>query len=164
VAFYAMLFATPQWQRLVPQSLDIFPNAASTALQYLSLTFPANQGWTQYNGLQMLAYSTTVFVASPLALITGLLQAPAIAAKVGLAWCRLNRQVARTVHFAVLVWMLFFIFVHTVMVWITGLLVNVNHMTTGADTASWTGLWFYALWMAVVVVVWAAATPLTLRY
>jgi DMSO/TMAO reductase YedYZ molybdopterin-dependent catalytic subunit len=31
-------------------------------------------GWLQYNGLQMIAYFTTVFVAAPLAMITGLLQ------------------------------------------------------------------------------------------
>jgi len=163
VVFYVLLFATPQWQRLVPRSLDVFPNALSTALQYLSLNFPENQGWTQYNGLQILAYFTTIFVAAPLAFVTGLLQAPSIAAKLGLGWGRLNRQVARTVHFAVLLWMLFFIFVHTLMVWITGLLVNLNHMTTGTNTASWSGLGLYALWMTVVVVVWVAATPLTLR-
>jgi len=164
VIFYVLLFASPQWQRLVPQSWDVIPNAVSAALQYLSLNFPANQGWTQYNGLQVLTYFITIFIAAPLALITGLLQAPAIASRFGLGWGRINRQVARTVHFFVLLWMVFFIFVHTIMVWITGLLVNLNHITTGMNTPSWTGLWLYALWMAIVVVVWFAATPLTLRY
>lgn len=164
IVFYIMLFITPQWQRLVPRSWDVFPNAASVALQYLSLNFPANLTWSQYNGLEILTYFITVFIAAPLAFITGLLQAPAIAAKLGLAWGRLNRQVARTVHAAVLLWFLFFISVHTLMVWITGLLANLNHMTTGTDSTSWAGLWLYAAWMAVVVVVWLAATPLTLRY
>src|SRR5262249_31018020 len=50
------------------------------------------------------------------------------------------------------------------MIWITGLLVNLNHITIGMNTPSWTGLWLYAIWMAIVVVVWFAATPLTLRY
>jgi thiosulfate reductase cytochrome b subunit len=164
LVFYILLFVTSQWERLVPRSWDVFPNAGSAALQYLSLNFPANQGWTQYNGLQSITYFITVFIAAPLALITGLLQAPAIAGKFGLGWGRLNRQVARSVHFGVLCWMVFFIFVHTLMVWITGLLLNLNHMTTGTNSPSWVGLGLYALWMLVVVVVWFAATPLTLRY
>jgi hypothetical protein len=37
---YALLFWTGQWPRLVPTTWEVFPNAALTALQYLSLTFP----------------------------------------------------------------------------------------------------------------------------
>jgi len=164
VAFYVLLFTTGQWARLVPVNPSVFTNAVSTAIQYGSLHFPANKGWTQYNGLQILAYFVVVFVAAPLAFITGLLQAPAIAAKFGLGWGRINRQVARTVHFAVLVTFIGFIFVHTLMVWITGLLANLNHITTGVNVASWGGLWWYLGWMAIVVAVWWAASPLTLRY
>src|SRR5215471_6556070 len=164
VVFYLLLFTTGQWERLVPRDWTVIPNAVSTALQYLSLTFPANEGWTQYNGLQIIAYFVAVFIAAPLALITGLLQAPAIAAKFGLGWGRINRQVARTVHFLVLTYFVFFIFVHTLMVYITGLLVNLNHITTGMNTAAWAALWLYVIWMAIVVVVWFAASPLTLRY
>jgi DMSO/TMAO reductase YedYZ molybdopterin-dependent catalytic subunit/thiosulfate reductase cytochrome b subunit len=164
VAFYVLLFTTGQWARLVPVNPSVFTNAVSTAIQYGSLHFPANKGWTQYNGLQILAYFVVVFIAAPLAFITGLLQAPAIAAKFGLGWGRINRQVARTVHFAVLVIFVGFIFVHTLMVWITGLLANLNHITTGMNVASWNGLWWYLGWMAIVVAVWWAASPLTLRY
>jgi methionine sulfoxide reductase catalytic subunit len=57
-----------------------------------------------------------------------------------------------------------FILVHTVMVFMTGLLVNLNHITTGLNTATWTGLWLYVLWMVVVVVAWCAASPVTLRH
>jgi DMSO/TMAO reductase YedYZ molybdopterin-dependent catalytic subunit/thiosulfate reductase cytochrome b subunit len=164
VAFYALLFATGQWARLVPVNWSVFSNAVSTAIQYGSLTFPANKGWTQFNGLQLLSYFFIVFIAAPLAFITGLLQAPAIAAKFGLGWGRINRQVARTVHFAVMVSFVGFIFIHTTMVWITGVLLNLNHITTGANTRDWTGWWIYVAWMAIVVAAWWAASPLTLRY
>lgn len=163
-AFYVLLFTTGQWQRLVPRDWDVFPNAISTGLQYLSLDFPSNQGWTQYNGMQIIAYFIAVFIAAPAAFITGLLQAPAIAAKFGLGWGRINRQVARTVHFLVLTYFIVFIFAHTLMVYITGLLTNLNHITAGANTAAWTGLWLYVIWMAVVVTAWTVATPLTLRH
>ena len=99
--FYGLLFSTDQWMRIVPQSWDVFPNAASTALQYASLDFPPAGGWHQYNGLQALAYFTTVFVAAPLAVGTGVLQAPAVAARFRTAMGVLNRQVARTIHFGV---------------------------------------------------------------
>src|SRR5262245_27410888 len=164
LAFYVLLFATGQWQRLVPRDWTVIPNAISTALQYMSLTFPENKGWTQYNGLQILAYFVAVFIAAPLAPITGLLQAPSIAARFGFGWGPINRQVARTIHFGVLAFFVFFILVHTVMVYITGLIVNLNHITTGMNTPAWAGLWLYVIWMAIVVFLWFAATPLTLRY
>jgi len=45
LVFYVLLFATPQWKRLVPTSWGVFPNAASVAIQYLSLDWPADNGW-----------------------------------------------------------------------------------------------------------------------
>jgi DMSO/TMAO reductase YedYZ molybdopterin-dependent catalytic subunit/thiosulfate reductase cytochrome b subunit len=164
VTFYVLLFTTGQWARLVPRDWNIIPNAISTAVQYGSLQFPANIGWTQFNGLQLISYFVIVFIAAPLAFITGLLQAPAIAAKFGLGWGRINRQTARIAHFAFMVTFVGFIFIHTLMVWITGVLVNLNHITTGRNVASWTGWWLYVIWMAIVVAAWWAASPLTLRY
>jgi len=148
----------------VPVDWSVFTNAVSTAIQYGSLHFPKNVGWTQYNGLQILSYFIIVFVAAPLAFITGLLQAPAIAAKFGLGWGRINRQTARIVHFTFMTIFVGFIFIHTTMVYITGLLLNLTHITTGANFASWTGWWLYVAWMAIVVAVWWAASPITLRY
>lgn len=72
VVFYVLLFASGEWHRLVPASPSVFPDAASVLVQYLSLHWPADNGWAAYNGLQILAYFITVFVAAPLALITGL--------------------------------------------------------------------------------------------
>src|SRR5262249_43657599 len=164
VAFYVLLFSTGQWRRLVPVNWNVIPNAISTAVQYGSLDFPANKGWTQYNGLQILSYFIIVFIAAPLMFVTGLLQAPAIATRFGLGWGRVNRQTARIVHFTGLVTFVGFIFIHTTMVWITGVLVNLNHITTGCNTPSWTGWWLYVAWIAIVVGAWSVASPLTARY
>ena len=81
LAFYVLLFVTPQWKRLVPTSWNVFPNAASVGLQYLSLDWPRENGWVAYNGLALLAYFVTVFVAAPLALITGLGMSPALSTR-----------------------------------------------------------------------------------
>ncbi|MBB3601724.1 DMSO/TMAO reductase YedYZ molybdopterin-dependent catalytic subunit/thiosulfate reductase cytochrome b subunit [Mycolicibacterium sp. BK556] len=164
VLFIVLLFCTDQWKRLVPTSLDVFPNALSTALQYLSLQLPENAGFSTYNALQLLAYFITIFIAAPLAFVTGLLQAPSIAGRFGTGAGLLNRQVARTVHFGVLVWMLIFIVMHTVMIFITGFVGNVNHITLGTNTNSWWGVALYGAWMAIVIVFWLVASPLTIRY
>jgi methionine sulfoxide reductase catalytic subunit len=162
--FYVLLFSTGQWHRIVPQSWTVFPNALSTAIQYASLNFPTNEGFTEYNGLQILAYFITVFVAAPLALITGLLQAPAVAARFGTGRGLLNRQVARTIHFIILLWMLIFIATHVTMVFITGAVGNLNHITLGTDTHSYWALAIFAIAAAVVAVLWLFASPVTLRY
>ena len=162
--FIVLLFCTDQWKRLVPTSWDVFPNAISTALQYLSLDLPENAGFSTYNALQLIAYFITIFIAAPLAFVTGLLQAPSIAGRFGTGAGLLNRQVARTIHFGVLVWMLIFILMHTVMIFITGFVGNVNHITLGTNTNSWWGVGLYAAWMAVVVIFWLLASPLTIRY
>ncbi|WP_237158447.1 molybdopterin-dependent oxidoreductase [Mycolicibacterium fortuitum] len=162
--FYVLLFSTGQWQRIVPRSWDVFPNALSTAVQYASLQFPDNEGFIAYNGLQILAYFITVFIAAPLAFATGLLQAPAVAARFGTARGPLNRQVARTVHFGVWLWMVIFIAAHVTMVMTTGAVENLNHMTLGTDTHSYWALAIFGLVAAVVITLWLAASPLTIRY
>jgi len=162
--FYILLFSTDQWMRLIPVSWDIIPNAISTGIQYASLDFPPRSGWHQYNGLQMIAYFTTVFVAAPLAIITGLLQSPAVAARFSTQSGWLNRQVARTIHFSVLLYFVSFILVHVTMVFVTGLIGNLNHITRGVNNNSYGGLWLFLIGIALVVVAWLLATPFTLKF
>jgi thiosulfate reductase cytochrome b subunit len=164
VVFYILMFFTGQWHRLAPVSWELVPNAVSVALQYFSLDFPPSSGWAQYNALQMLAYFTTVFVAAPLALITGFLQSPAVATKLSSGRGIFNRQVARTVHFIVLLYFISFIATHVVMVFITGAVVNLNHITRGVDAADWSGVMLFAIGISIIVVLWIAATPFTLRF
>jgi sulfoxide reductase catalytic subunit YedY len=162
--FYALLFATSQWRRLVPTSWDVVPNATSALIQYLSLDWPKQDGWVAYNGLQMIAYFITVFIAAPLALLTGLGMSPALSTRFKRISRVLNIQAARSLHFLVLVWFLLFIVIHVTLVFTTGLLRNLNHIFAGGDNAGWLGFWVFAAVMTVVAVGWAAATPVTLRH
>ena len=162
--FYVLLFTTDQWHRLVPTTWAIFPNALSTALQYLSLRLPVDRSWTTYNSLQQLAYFLTVFVAAPLAVVTGLMQSPAIANRLGWFARILNRQAARTLHFGVLWWFLLFIFVHVTLVFITGARQNLNYMFAGVNDNSWKGLLVFSLAMIVVIVAWSVASPFTIKH
>jgi methionine sulfoxide reductase catalytic subunit len=164
LVFYALLFSTDQWHRLVPTSWSVFPGSVSTALQYLSLQFPADAAWTRYNSLQQLTYFITVFLAAPLATISGLMQSPAIANRLGALSRRMSRQAARSVHFLVLCWFLAFIFIHVTLVFITGMRDNLNFMFAGVNDDSWRGLAVFAVAMAVVGLGWAWASPFTLRH
>ncbi len=164
IVFYLLLFTTGQWQRVVPTSWQVVPNAASVLLQYLSLNWPTEGGWVAYNSLQLIAYFITVFVAAPLALVTGLGMSPALSTR----FTRLSRvlsiQTARSLHFLVLVWFLVFVVLHVTFVVTTGVLRNLNHIYTGRNDAGWAGLAVFTLSMAVLVAGWVAATPFTLRH
>jgi DMSO/TMAO reductase YedYZ molybdopterin-dependent catalytic subunit len=137
--FYVLLFATGHWQRLVPTSWAAFPHALSVLIQYLSLDWPTESGWTAYNSLQQFAYCITVFVAAPLAVLTGLGMSPALSTRFKRISTVLSTQTARSLR-------------------------NLNHIHTGRDGAGWTGFWIFAVSMVIVTVGWVAATPLTLRH
>ena len=164
IVFYVLIFSTGQWKRLVPMSWDVFPNAVSVTIQYLSLDWPVDNGWVNYNGLQLLAYFITVFIAAPLALITGLGMSPALSTRFRWISSRFSIQVARSLHFFVLCWFVFFVVVHVTLVLTTDALRNLNHMYGGRDDDSWVGFWIFAASLVVMIVAWVAATPLTYRF
>jgi len=162
--FYVLVFGTGHWTRLVPTTWSVFPNAASAALQYLSLDWPTSQDWLAYNSLQLLAYFVTVFVAAPLAFITGLGMSPALSTKFRRISSVLSIQVARSLHFLVLVWFLLFIVVHVTLVLTTEALRNFNMMYADRNDDSWQGFWIFAASLVVLTAVWVAATPVTYRH
>jgi methionine sulfoxide reductase catalytic subunit len=164
VLFVVLLVATDRWKRLVPTSWDVFPNALSVLIQYLSLDWPAENGWVAYNALQLIAYFVTVFIAAPLALVTGLGMSPALSTRFQRISSVLSIQAARSLHFLVLVWFLVFILMHTTFVFTTGLLVNLDHVYAGRTDGGWAGFWLFAASMVIVTVGWVAATPFTIRH
>ena len=163
IVFVIVLFATGQWMRIVPTSWDVFPNAASAALQYLSLHWPTENGWVNYNALQLLAYFTTVFIAAPLAIVTGLRMSAAWPKKAP----KLNKaypmELARALHFPVMLYFVAFMVVHVALVFATGALRNLNHMYAANNSENWTGLVIFAVSIVVVVGFWFLAQPIFLR-
>lgn len=164
IAIYVLLFSTDQWQRLVPTTWDVFPNAVSTALQYWSLNFPIDHSWTRYNSLQQLAYFTTVFIAAPTSIVTGFMQSPSLSNSSGWFGRVLNRQRARSLHFLVLWWFLLFILAHVTLVFITGARVNLNMMWGGVHDGSWRGFAVFVPLMTPAAIAWWSATPFTIRH
>ncbi|WP_426187988.1 cytochrome b/b6 domain-containing protein [Microbacterium sp. TWP3-1-2b2] len=169
IVFVVLLFATGQWMRVIPTSWDVFPNALSAALQYVSLDWPTENGWVNYNSLQQLAYGTTIFIAAPLAAITG--------ARMSGIWpknaARLNKaypvEWARALHFPVMLYFVVFIAIHVFLVFATGALRNLNHMYAAQGSVdpnayadNWTGFWFLVASLVVIAAAWVAARPMVL--
>lgn len=162
--FYVLLFATGQWRRIVPTSWDVFPDAVTVLIRYLSLDWPAENGWVVYNSLQLLTYFVTVFVFAPLAILSGLGMSPALSTRFPWIGRPLNIQLARSIHFLVMLWFVQFIVIHVTFVVTTGALRNLDHMFAGRDDDSWIGLGVFAVAMVVVALAWVAATPFTFRH
>lgn len=157
--FVVLLFATGRWMRIVPTSWEVFPNAVSAALQYVSFDWPTENGWVNYNSLQQLAYFIVVFVAAPLAALSG--------ARLSGVWPtrakRLNRvypvEVARAIHYPTMLFFVVFVVFHVGLVFATGALRNLNHMLAGQDVVSWAGMGVFVISIAVLAAVWSAARP-----
>ncbi|VXB63310.1 membrane hypothetical protein [Microbacterium sp. 8M] len=162
VIFIVLLFVTGQWMRLVPTSWEVFPNALSAALQYVSFDWPTENGWVNYNSLQQLAYFTVVFLAAPVAIATGFRMSglwPKKAEGLSKAY---PIELARAVHFPTMLFFVAFIVVHVALVLLTGMLRNLNHMFAAQDAVTWTGFWVFLLSLAVIAGGWIAARPLVL--
>lgn len=165
VVFWVLLFLTGQWIRIVPYSWDFIPNAVSAGLQYASLwSWPTEDGWTNYNSLQVLTYFATVFLAAPLAALTGFRMSPMWSAK----WQRLSKiypvELARKVHFPVMIYFVLFVIVHVVLVLSTGALRNLNHMFWGSDDpGSWAGFIVFVIGIAAIIAAWFALKPLVMQ-
>lgn len=127
----------------------------------LFLMFPIIRAGIQ---LQLLSYFVAIFITAPLAIKTGLMQGPAIANQFRRFGRILHRQAARSIHFVVLCYFVFFIGVHVTMIFITGLRGNLNHMFAGVNDNGNTGFVIFGVAMAIVAIVWALATPVALKY
>lgn len=160
--FAVLLFASGHWMRIVPTSWEVFPNALSALLQYMTLDWPVENGWVNYNSLQQLMYFLVVFIAAPLAAITGV--------RMSELWPKdaktLNRiypvEVARAVHFPTMLFFVLFILIHVFLVFSTGALRNLNHMFGGTDAVNWVGFWLFTAAIAITVAGWYAARPIVL--
>jgi thiosulfate reductase cytochrome b subunit len=157
--YVTLLFTTGQWMRIVPTTWEVFPNAISAALQYLTFTWPVENPWVAYNSLQVIAYFGVVFVLAPLAIVTGL--------RLSSAWPldapRLNRVLPerpiRRLHNLVLFAFMAFIVVHIDLVLFTGAVHNLNVIYAASNDVSWMGTVIFIASLAVLAAVWFALTP-----
>lgn len=163
VIFIVLLFVTGQWMRLVPTTWEVIPNAWSAAIQYASLNWPHENGWVNYNSLQQIAYFLIVFVAAPLAIITGIRMSnvwPGPKAAISKAY---PLPVARAIHYPVMIFFVLFVIAHVTLVLTTGALRNLNHMYAANNGDSWLGFGLFAASLVLTVAAWILAKPAFLQ-
>ena len=163
--YLVMLFVTPEWRRLIPTSLSIFPDAWHALLSYLSLHLVVTPG--RYNALEQLAYFSVVFLLSPLAIATGIAMSPSIAAR--FPWyIRIfrGRQSARSIHFLCLCAFLAFSAAHLTMVILHGEVTQMALIVLGEihDAHGPLGLIVGLAGLGGVIVIHIIATWYSLRH
>lgn len=159
--YVVLLFGTGQWDRLVPTSWSIFPQAFDALVTYAQLQIPAAAG---YNALQQLAYFAVIFVLSPLMIVTGVLQAPAMRAHFP-GWFSHIRQKARSVHFLGMLAFVVFIVGHVSLVVAHGLGEQMAKIMLGsADASHSLALALTAVWIGGVVAFLVVADRASLKW
>lgn len=157
--FIILLFVTGQWMRIVPMSWDIFPNMLSAGLQYASLNWPTENGWINYNALQVTAYFLTVFVGAPLAIVSGVRLSTWWPEKAEILTKKYPVEWARAIHFPVMIYFVAFTGVHVFLVFFTGALRNLNHMYTSRDAVDGWGLVIFLASLLVIAAAWFLTRP-----
>lgn len=156
LVFVVLLFTSGHWARIVPTSWDVIPNALSALVQYASFDWPTHDGWTNYNALQQLSYFAIVFLAAPVAAITGF--------RLSAFWPRQSERlsrafperIAKALHWPTMLFFVAFVIVHVGLVLTTGARRNLNTIYAGDDGDGWLGFGLFALSVVVLVAAWFA--------
>jgi thiosulfate reductase cytochrome b subunit len=120
-------------RHIVPRPAEISPALVWRDVRnHVRLRIRAATGGPQYGLMQKCSYFLVVFLALPLAVLTGLAMSPAITA----AYPFLSRifggfQSARTIHFFAFVALMLFLLVHVVMIIKSGFKRQMRSMTFG---------------------------------
>jgi thiosulfate reductase cytochrome b subunit len=120
-------------RHVVPRATELSPRLLRRELvDHFRFHIRAATGGPQYGLLQKWAYAVVIFLALPLAVVTGLAMSPTItAAYPFLAQVFGGSQSARTVHFFLAVALVLFLAVHVLMVIKSGFKRQMRAMTVG---------------------------------
>lgn len=165
IVYVLMMFFSDQWDRLIPTSWSVFPDALDAGLTYLKFQIPETD--TLYNPLQQLAYFGVIFILAPLQILTGIAMSPAVTGR--FPWySRLfgGRQAARSIHFLGMVGFIAFTIHHTAIVVAHGLGYELSLIVLGelhpteADKARAIAIGVAGLVVIALIHVWATRRSL----
>jgi len=130
IAYMIVGFARKDLQLLILRPQDL-PKLLPMQLYYLKLRKePPPYG--KYNPLQKAAYTTVLFVFTPLIIITGLALSPGMdALATPLTTLLGGRQFARLWHFLLMIALIGFVLTHVTLVLSTGVVNNMRSMLSG---------------------------------
>ncbi len=117
---------------LLPRKADLSWQVFSTAISdHLRFKRPSEAEAWSYNLLQRLTYLFVIFILIPLMIWTGLALSPAFVSAAPATVTSLGgQQSARTIHFFVTLFLLFFLLIHVVMVCLAGFRSRMRAMIT----------------------------------
>lgn len=120
-------------RHIVPKASDLTPGLLwREVVDHVRLRVGAATGGPHYGLLQKCAYFAVVFLALPLAVVTGLAMSPAInSAYPFLSGMFGGYQSARTIHFFTFVVLILFLFAHVLMIIKSGFKRQMSAMTIG---------------------------------
>jgi len=139
--YWGYLFISGAWQRLIPNSWNVFPDAVHSLIGYLTFQIPPESAFQPYDALQQLTYAGVVFILAPLMILTALAMSPAFTNRFSQYVLLFGgrRQVARSLHFLGMIGFSVFIIIHVTMVALVYFYRNVKLITFGTtdvDVAS----------------------------
>jgi DMSO/TMAO reductase YedYZ molybdopterin-dependent catalytic subunit/thiosulfate reductase cytochrome b subunit len=157
--FIPLLFVSGQWERLVPNSWSILPQAWATFVHYANFHFPPEpDGFYAYNALQQISYFLVVYAFAPITILAGASMSPAMVNH--FPWFpRMfgGRQGGRSIHFLMMLCWVGFLIVHVTLVVLTGFERNMNHIVLGTDNQLPLGMILGLVGLAAVIASWIAA-------
>jgi len=129
--YIAYTIASGHWRQIVPTGEQL-RHIGSSIREHLALRFPRGEEAKSYNVLQKLAYFAVIVVLVPVLVLAGLTMSPGMdSAFPWLLDLFGGRQTARTIHFVAATLILLFVFVHVIVVLISGVFNNLRSMITG---------------------------------
>lgn len=161
-AYYILLFTSGEWQRLIPTSWSILPDAIHDVMLYASFQF--NLPGNPYDSIQQLTYFSVVFLLGPFMIATGAAMSPSIDARFP-RYPKIfgGRQAARSLHFLGMIGFVLFIIVHVAMVILSNFSENMGNIFLGQATSFGIAVGIFALFVLVVVAVNVWATGISLK-
>lgn len=132
--YFAFSFFTGHLRKnLLPSGADLRWRSLSAVIRnHVRVARPLKADAWSYNVLQRLSYLFVIFVLFPLVIWTGLAMSPGFVSACPFTVTVFGgQQSARTIHFFVSVFLVFFVVVHIVMVWRAGFRNRMRAMITG---------------------------------
>ncbi len=161
IIYYGFLFISGEWQRLIPTSWEVFPQALDAFINYIQFKIPPESAFQPYDALQQLAYAVVVFGLAPLMVITAIAMSPALTGWYP-GYLKLfggRRQAARSLHFLGMIGFTLFILIHVTLISLVYFYRNVKLITfgtTNVDIAAALTVFVAGLLIVVVFNVWAS--------
>lgn len=132
VLYLGYAIVTRHFSRDLLPRREHWTHIGSTVREHLMLAFRKGVEAADYNIVQRVSYVVVILVLGPMVVFTGLTMSPALdAAAPWLLDLFGGRQSARTLHFVTTWLLVLFVFVHVVMVLVSGFLNNMRSMITG---------------------------------